>query len=635
MKEEAAIPKLNSRIYPLCIPLPPDEGRDWKIYPVFKGPTAALQSLSCHVSVLIKNHSPHLPHAHREEEILLLLSGEVDIILPDEQATNGNPRRRLKTGQFVYYPAYFAHTIQTVSEEPANYLMFKWHSVPKKADSPLRFGHFNMFDYGKDPKSRDGFYPRLAFEGPTQYLKRLHCHTSTLTQGGGYEPHVDSYDVAIIVLEGEVETLGQRVKPHSVIFYAADEPHGMLNPGESMAKYIVFEFHGRRESMPRLIFSSIPFLLKKIKDPGRWRRKIKGLLKNADFYFHRGMNASRVIARLKKCVVFYKARALRSYTKPYSICIDASSTCQLKCPACPVSSGAVAKGIGSGFLRLDNFKKIIDKNPRVLHVELSNWGEIFLNPELKGIIEYAYKKNVVLTANNGVNLNTVSDDILESLVKYRFHGLVCSIDGASQGTYSIYRVNGSYDKVIDNIKKINYYKEKYGSDYPLLVWQFIAFGHNEQEISKARTIAKELKTSFRLKLNWDDLYTSPFSPVKDRELIKRESGLGVADRQEFEKTYGRSYINRICLELWLCPRVNYDGKLLGCSINHWKDFGNVFEKGLEGCLNAENMNYAKQMLLGLKEAREDIPCSSCKLYEIRKKNNSWINLEDLKEVRNA
>jgi len=69
----------------------------------------------------------------------------------------------------------------------------------------------------------------------------------------GYEPHGDDYDVSIVILEGEVETLGKRVGPHSVIYYAAREPHGMYNPGEVAAKYIVFEFHGHPSILIRII----------------------------------------------------------------------------------------------------------------------------------------------------------------------------------------------------------------------------------------------------------------------------------------------------------------------------------------------------------------------------------------------
>jgi quercetin dioxygenase-like cupin family protein len=85
----------------------------------------------------------------------------------------------------------------------------------------------------------------------TANLEKLHGHTSTLTPGAGYDPHADPYDVAIIVLEGEVETLGKRVGPHGVIFYAAGEPHGIRNPGYTIARYIVFEFHHRRSSFDK------------------------------------------------------------------------------------------------------------------------------------------------------------------------------------------------------------------------------------------------------------------------------------------------------------------------------------------------------------------------------------------------
>ncbi len=242
-------PRLASRGYPLQIPLPPGEEGGWNPYPIFNGSTAGARSLASHVSVLTKGHCPHPPHIHREEEILLLLAGEVDLIFPDEQVPGGERRKRLKPNQFVYYPTGFAHTLQTVSESPANYLMLKWHGVPTKIDSPLIFGQYDVLQPVQYSETRDGFCPRLMFEGPTAYLQKLHCHVSTFTPGSGYDPHADAYDVAIIVLEGEVETLGDRVRPYGVIFYRADEPHGIRNPGEAVAKYLVFEFHGNEKTV--------------------------------------------------------------------------------------------------------------------------------------------------------------------------------------------------------------------------------------------------------------------------------------------------------------------------------------------------------------------------------------------------
>jgi hypothetical protein len=93
------------------------------------------------------------------------------------------------------------------------------------------------------PEGAAPFWNRRVFEGPSGCLGKLHAHFTVLAPGGGYEPHRDSYDVAIVTLEGTVETLGQRVEPLSVIYYGAGELHGMRNVGTIPARYIVFEFH--------------------------------------------------------------------------------------------------------------------------------------------------------------------------------------------------------------------------------------------------------------------------------------------------------------------------------------------------------------------------------------------------------
>lgn len=238
-------PSLESGVYPLHLPLPLDENQFWKPYPLFRGSTADVPDLACHVSVLHQNQCPHPPHTHKEEELLLLLAGEVDLILPDAHGLNEDHRKRLNHGQFVYYPAGFPHTIENVSENPANYLMLKWHAPWTKTETPLSFCHFSVFDLLGNNSIEDGFWAHRLFEGPTACLPKLQCHISTLTPGAGYDPHIDPYDVVIIVLEGEVETIGVRVGPYGVIFYKAGDPHGIFNPGSRIAKYLVFEFHGR------------------------------------------------------------------------------------------------------------------------------------------------------------------------------------------------------------------------------------------------------------------------------------------------------------------------------------------------------------------------------------------------------
>lgn len=316
---------------------------------------------------------------------------------------------------------------------------------------------------------------------------------------------------------------------------------------------------------------------------------------------------------------------------PSIILLDASSVCQLRCPSCPTGQGMTLKTLGAKFLKFGDFKRFVDVNSWVRTIELSNWGEIFLNPELIAILEYGYKKNVALQAFNGVNLNTAENDILEALVKYQFRGMTVSLDGASNKTYKIYRIGGDFEKVIAHIRLINEFKQRYNTNLPSMTWQFVAFGHNEHEIPQARKMANELKMDFYVKLSFGDLYTGKvFSPIKDRALICRESGLDCADRQEYLKKHGESFLQKAtCEQLWKSPQIHSDGRLLGCCINYKQDYGNVFKEGLLECINNTKINYARQMLMGKEPPREDIPCSQCRYYQTMRSNNTWITQEEV------
>src|SRR5512136_1771584 len=105
--------------------------------------------------------------------------------------------------------------------------------------------------------------------------------------------------------------------------------------------------------------------------------------------------------------------------RPRSLRLETATVCQLKCPTCPTTQGITRENLGGGFLKLKEFQKLVDENPWIAHIELSNWGEIFLNPEIYDIMECAYRKSVALTASNGANLNTVKEKVLEGLAKFK------------------------------------------------------------------------------------------------------------------------------------------------------------------------------------------------------------------------
>ena len=237
------LPALVSSIHELKLPLAENRERGWKRYPLFLGTTPTLASMSCHAAALSPGRSPHPPHSHQDEELLIVLDGEAELLLADRPSYEAADAIPVKAGDFAYYQALQHHTIRNASSAPVSYLMFRWHgSVPAVGGQPLRSNVYRSPPPADSVGSRP-FKIHNLFGAATRWLGKLHCHISRLEVGGGYAAHVDPYDVAILVQSGRVRTLGREVGPGGVIYYPKGERHGMSNAGNEPAHYIVFEFH--------------------------------------------------------------------------------------------------------------------------------------------------------------------------------------------------------------------------------------------------------------------------------------------------------------------------------------------------------------------------------------------------------
>lgn len=313
---------------------------------------------------------------------------------------------------------------------------------------------------------------------------------------------------------------------------------------------------------------------------------------------------------------------------PRMVCLEACSLCQLNCPDCHMRKNDPNLIVGNGYLKFKDFKNFVNKHPYIESIELSFCGEIFLNPELLKIIKYAHKKGVKLTALNGVNFNTVSDEMVEALVKYEFTGITFSIDGTTQETYQKYRINGDINKVFENIKKLNYYKEKYKSKFPFLQWQYIVFKHNEHEIINVEKIQKELKIDkVYFKVPWGEVDFSPKTKQKLRTLNINNK----IDSEINEEIKKNSIF--LCLYPWLKPQINWNGELLGCCCSTHHDLGiNVFNKNLKKALNSEKCNYMKAVLAGKEEADLTLHCLHCPFYDKMLQNKQFINPKLIKFI---
>ena len=220
------------------------DGKPWTPQSVMDGRTAAVAKLGVHFSLLQPGHSPHAPHAHVDEEILIVIDGEAEVVLPNSADDPAPTIERLYPGDFTYYPSHRWHTIRNASASPVLYLMLKWNGASLGMPSHAPGGVFRDDTHSR--RVGKPFETKFIFEGATHFLKKVHVHRSMLLSGGGYAEHADPYDVMIVLLEGMVHTMGRTIEAPAFLYHPAETLHGIRARGR--ARYLVIEMHGGEEA---------------------------------------------------------------------------------------------------------------------------------------------------------------------------------------------------------------------------------------------------------------------------------------------------------------------------------------------------------------------------------------------------
>ena len=166
---------LFSATHPLPLPLAEDASKGWRPHRIFRGRTPILEFLNCHMSILSPGHSPHPPHAHDEEELLIVLDGEADLIISNSTEIEGARVERTRLGAFVYYPSHQHHTIRNSGQSPVTYLMFKWRGTAARRQKPLATTIFNCKLIPDISKPR---WTYRIFKEATTYLGWLKSHVT-------------------------------------------------------------------------------------------------------------------------------------------------------------------------------------------------------------------------------------------------------------------------------------------------------------------------------------------------------------------------------------------------------------------------------------------------------------------------
>jgi quercetin dioxygenase-like cupin family protein len=88
---------------------------------VVQAPTATLDELEIHITTLRPGETPHPPHKHPDEELLVVKEGTVESLVNGEL-------KRVGPGSIIFQAANQLHSIRNVGDVPATYHVIKWNS---------------------------------------------------------------------------------------------------------------------------------------------------------------------------------------------------------------------------------------------------------------------------------------------------------------------------------------------------------------------------------------------------------------------------------------------------------------------------------------------------------------------------
>ena len=141
--------------------------------------------------------------------------------------------------------------------------------------------------------------------------------------------------------------------------------------------------------------------------------------------------------------------------------LDTNNMCNIRCIMC--STNKTNKAM---IMPLDDFKKIIDRfknTTRLLY--LSCGYEPFVTPKFEQYITYAKSQGVPFISF-ATNLILLTDDLIKCVVDNQVNEIIVSINGYTKEDYNRIMCRADFEKLINNLQKLNEYKKQKKSKFP-------------------------------------------------------------------------------------------------------------------------------------------------------------------------
>jgi radical SAM protein with 4Fe4S-binding SPASM domain len=181
------------------------------------------------------------------------------------------------------------------------------------------------------------------------------------------------------------------------------------------------------------------------------------------------------------------------HSLPPYLKLEPTPLCHLSCPGCQHHDPQYKKQFDPSMkMSLEDFKRVIDPLAHVLvGISFSLRGEPLFNRNLPSMVKYAHSKNIGTSFPTNLSV-PVDKKFAEEIVRSGLDAMFVSLDGTTSESYLKYRIGGDFDLVLKNVGLLSQAKRLLHTSSPRLIWKFVIFDHNQDDILTVRRTYKEL-----------------------------------------------------------------------------------------------------------------------------------------------
>ena len=325
---------------------------------------------------------------------------------------------------------------------------------------------------------------------------------------------------------------------------------------------------------------------------------------------------------------------------PFNIEIEITNRCNKKCIICEHTYWNEQ----NRDLSFEDFKKIVDQFPKLKWVNLTGEGDAFLNKDYLKMIEYLKAKDIPVFLVDSFDL--INEDIARELINLGVDGIWISWDGATKETYEKIKAGCSFERSLNNIKKLIELKKKMNSPIPELCFRYVVTTLNVHEMPKFVELVHSLgdRDSLGDGSGVEFAGLLVFDEVKHLVVEEIPEGIlraTIKKAKELDVYVGFAHASKSKLpplercRAWSEPYIMMGGYVLPCCAvlqNNDRDllrkysFGNILETSFMEIWYSERYKKFREMI---PNRREKVPilCKGCRAFNTKYREECYGVIE--------